>query len=180
MPVHASLSVPFRSDVVWVMTDLSRKRLRDGLQQRREPYWQRLAEGAYLGFRRGPETWVARFRGRDGKQQYHSLGESLEFDVAKEKAEHWLAQLAGSPIRVTKRDTVVAALETFMTDLRRHGRSDSAKKAEEQIRTAFDIDRQKKSYRDPLADRPLEVTTKDDFVEWRERLTPGRQARTVN
>jgi Peptide methionine sulfoxide reductase len=34
--------------------------LRFACRARREPYWQRLEEGAYLGFRRGPDTWVAR------------------------------------------------------------------------------------------------------------------------
>ena len=162
------------------MADLSRKRTRENLEPRREPYWQRMAQGAYLGYRRGPETWVARFRGKDGKQQYQALGEALEFDVAKQRAEHWLTQLSASPIRVTKRETVIAALETYATDLRRHGRGDAAKRAEEHFRTAFDFDRKTERYRDPLADQKLEATTKDDFLEWRERLAPGRQARTIN
>ena len=68
--------------------DLSRKRGRDRLKPRREPYWQRLAERQYLGFRSGPGTWVARYRGRDGKQQYHALGEGLEFDQAKSWPRH--------------------------------------------------------------------------------------------
>jgi integrase len=162
------------------MTDLSRKRLRDGLALRREPYWQRLAAGAYLGYRRGPDTWLARFRGRDHKQQYHSLGEALEFDEAKRQAEDWLAQLSGSPIRAIKRGTVIAALETYLSDLRRHGRTEAAKKAEGQIRTALRFDRKNKRYEDPLATLQLEGVTKDDFLDWRERLLPGRQPRTVN
>src|SRR2546423_15241491 len=75
------------------MGDLSRKRIRDHLPPRREPYWQRLAAGAYLGFRRGPNTWLARFRGRDNKQQYQALGEALEYDEAKKRAEEWLAHI---------------------------------------------------------------------------------------
>ena len=65
------------------MADLSRKRSRDRLAPRREPYWQRLDAGAYLGFRPGTETWLARLRGLDRKQQHHALGEALEFDEAK-------------------------------------------------------------------------------------------------
>src|SRR5579863_9373774 len=106
--------------------DLSRTRLRDQLKPRREPYWQRLAAGAYLGFRRGPNTWLARFRGRDKKQQYQSLGEALEFDKAKTRAEEWLAHIKGSPVRAVKRGTVSGALETYLTDLQRHGRTDAA------------------------------------------------------
>ena len=77
------------------LPELSRKRERDRLLIRREPYWQRLSKGAALGFRRGPDTWVERFRDREGKHQYESFGESLEFHEAKRRAGWWLAQLAG-------------------------------------------------------------------------------------
>ena len=56
------------------MADLSRKRDRERFSVRREPYWQKLEAGAYLGFRRGPDTWIARYRNRDGKQLYKRLG----------------------------------------------------------------------------------------------------------
>ena len=101
------------------MADLSRKRDRERLSIRREPYWQRLAKGAYLGFRAGPNTWLARFRGRDGKQQYESLGDHVEYDEAKRLAEAWLSRLAASAVRSVKRDTVRAALETYLADLKR-------------------------------------------------------------
>jgi hypothetical protein len=39
----------------------------------REPHWLRLDEGAYLGFRRGPDTWIARFRDGTGEQNYNAL-----------------------------------------------------------------------------------------------------------
>ncbi len=152
--------------------DLSRKRERDRLAQRREPYWQRLAEGAYLGFRRGPDTWLARFRGRDGKQQFKPLGEGLEFDEARQRAEDWLAQLSGSPVRTAKRDTVRAALEAYLADLRRHGRADAAKEAEGRFKLVV--------YEDPIAELSLESATRDDFEEWRDRFTEGRQPRSLN
>lgn len=152
--------------------DISRKRTRDRLAARREPYWQRLAQGAYLGFRRGPDTWVARFRGRDGKQQYKALGEFAEYDDAKRAAEEWFSQLAGSPVRVTKRDSVRAALETYLTDLRRHGRAETADEAEARFKLTV--------YDDPIAHLSLETATHDDFLEWRDRLREGRQPRSVN
>jgi integrase len=154
------------------MADLSRKRDRERLAVRREPHWQRLAEGAYLGFRRGPDTWIARYRGRDGAQQYQSLGEALEFDDAKSKAEEWLEQLAGSAVRTVKRDTIKAALQSYLDDLREHGRTGAAKEAEWRFK--------KTVYSDPLADTSLERATKDDFREWRERQKPGREPRTLN
>jgi integrase len=160
--------------------DLSRKRERDRLTPRPDCYWQRLAEGAYLGFRRGPDTWHARFRDRDGKQQYEPLGEALDYDNAKSRAEAWLSQFSGSPVRSARRDTVVAALESYLADLRRHGRADAARKAEGKFKTALGFHRKTKHYSDSLASLQLEDTTKDDFADWRDRLLPGRLPRTVN
>jgi integrase len=162
------------------MADLSRKRHREQLVPRREPYWQRLGAGAYLGFRRGPDTWVVRFRGRDEKQQYSSLGDRLDFDDAKRRAEAWLSQCTSSSVRTVKRDTVTAALETYLADLRRHDRADAAKKAEGCFKTALRFDSKAERYRDPLAELRLEDVTLDDFLEWRDRLRPGRLPRSVN
>jgi hypothetical protein len=81
----------------------------------------------YLGFRRGPETWIARYRGPDEKQRYNSLGEALEFDEAKKRAEDWLAQFARVPVRAAKRATVAAALDAYLVDLKRHGAADAAR-----------------------------------------------------
>lgn len=162
------------------MADLSRKRDRDRLAARREPYWQRLGAGAYVGFRRGPDTWIARFRGRDDRQRYCSLGEALEFDDAKRKAEEWLSQLSGSPVRTVKRDTVSAALETYLADLRRHDRVDAARRAEGHFKTALGFKPKDKRYKDPLAELQLENATQDDFLEWRDRLRSGRLPRTIN
>jgi hypothetical protein len=89
-----------------------------------------LGRGGSLGFRRGPDTWSARFRTRDGKQTHKFLGGPLEFDEAKRQAETWLAQLAGSAVRSVKRSTVREALEAHLADLRRHGRPDTAREAE--------------------------------------------------
>jgi hypothetical protein len=154
------------------LADLSRKRERERLAVRREPYWQRLAEGAYLGFRRGPDTWIARYRGRDGKQQYNSVGEYAEFDDARREAEEWLTQIAGTSMRSVKRASVKAALNAYLADLRRHGRASAAKAAEGMFETVIN--------EDALADKALEAATRDDFEEWRERLTKGRQPRSVN
>src|ERR1700735_2269710 len=108
------------------MVDLTRKRERERLAMRPDAYWQRLSEGAYLGFRRGPDTWHARYRDRNLKQHYHPLGEALEFDEAKRRAESWIGQLAGATVRSVKRATVRAALKTYLADLRRHGRVGAA------------------------------------------------------
>ena len=154
------------------MPDLSRKRERERLAIRHTPYFQRIGRGAFLGFRRGADTWSARYRNRDGKQTHKFLGGPLEFDDAKRLAETWLAQLIGSAVRTVKRATVREALEAYLTDLRRHGRLDTAREAEGRFRTVI--------YEDSIADLELEAVTRDDFLEWRDRLLAGRQARTVN
>ncbi|TLZ46125.1 MAG: hypothetical protein E6K32_02010 [Gammaproteobacteria bacterium] len=93
--------------------DLSRKRDRERLKVRHDPYWQRLGKGAALGFRRGADTWLARFRGRDGRQQFQALGEALEYDEAKRRAEEWMGQLGRTAVRSVKRATVREALEAY-------------------------------------------------------------------
>jgi len=154
------------------MPDLSRKRERERLAIRHTPYFQRIGRGAFLGFRRGPDTWSARFRGRDGKQSHKFLGGPLEFDEAKRQAETWIAKLAGSALRSVKRATVREAVEAYIEDLRRHGRMDSARAAESRFATVL--------YQDVLANFHLDAVTREDFLEWRDRLIAGRQPRTVN
>jgi integrase len=156
------------------LPDLSRKRERERLAGRREPYWQRLAEGAYLGFRRGPDTWVARYRGRDHRQQYQALEgiASDDFDGAKRAAEEWCAGLGAAAVRRAVRGAVRDALESYLTDLQRHGRADAARVALGQYKLSV--------YADALASLELESATKDDFLEWRDRLRSGRKARSLN
>lgn len=154
------------------MSDLSTKRARDRLKVRREPHWQRLAEGAYLGFRKGPETWIARYRGRDGRQQYRALGEALDYDGAKRAAEAWLSQLAGSPVRSTRRGTVREALQAYLAYLRQQGREGTATEVEGRYKAVV--------WSDALAETALEELTLDDLHEWRERLRQGRLNRSIN
>lgn len=74
------------------------------------------------------------------------------------------------PGRIRERDK--AALAAYLTDLRRHGRASAAKAAESMFETAIN--------KDAVADKALESATHDDFEEWRDRLTPGRQPRSIN
>ncbi len=61
------------------------------LDPRREPYWHKLGKGRYLGFRltQKGESWIARIRNEEGKQNYHSLGTGLDFDQASTLAQNW-------------------------------------------------------------------------------------------
>src|SRR5271169_4919132 len=121
----------------------------------------KLAEGAYLGFRRGPDAWQARFRNRDGVQQYKALDEigRDDYDGAKRAAGVWFAQMGSSAVRSIKRATVHDALEAYLPDLKRHGRSDAAREARGRFKLTVD--------KDPLAELALEAATRDDFEEWR-------------
>lgn len=154
------------------MPDLTRKRTRERLKIRAEPYWQRLAKGAYLGFRRGPDTWIARHRGWDGKQRYQALSDAVEYDEAKRTAEEWLRQLGNTAVRSARRTSVRDALETYLTWLRDQGREETAKTCEQRFRAIV--------WLDPLADIPLPSLTRDDMREWRERLREGRAPRSIN
>lgn len=46
------------------------------LLNRREPYWTAISAGCAVGYRSGTKggTWIARFRGDDGRQYYNALG----------------------------------------------------------------------------------------------------------
>jgi hypothetical protein len=158
------------------MPDLTRKSRRLDQPPRREPYWQQLGKGAYLGFRRGCDTWIARFRDRTGKQNYHSLpvpiGSDDEFRDAKQLAEAWFSQMGGALVGAARRTTVRQAIAAYVEDLKRHGRSEAAKSLAAVFRVAID--------KDPVADLRLEDATRDDFIGWRDRLMKGRQPQSVN
>lgn len=70
--------------------DTQAKRLR--LAIRREPYWEQISKGKYIGFRRtlGGGSWVARLRDDDNKQKYHALGSDHDYSDALKAAMTWL------------------------------------------------------------------------------------------
>jgi integrase len=59
---------------------------RAALTKRREPYWTVISSGCAIGYRKGAKggTWVARFRGEDGKQHYESIGAADDAPDANE------------------------------------------------------------------------------------------------
>lgn len=175
MDFSGRISVYFRTVSVQEFSpvvDITRKASREKLAARREPYWLTLAKGCALGFRRGPDTWIARFTQKDLKKTYLALNGVADYHDAKKAAEEWLSQFAGSSVRSPKRGTVRAALEAYLADLRRHGRPDAATEAEGRFKLTV--------YDDPLAKLTLETATKDDFEEWRDRFTEGRKPRSLN
>lgn len=154
------------------LADLSRKRERERLKPRREPYWMRLNKGQYLGFRRGADTWHVRMRDRARKQHQSALTSASEYDDAKRAAERWLKQMGSAPVRRAARGTVQEALETYLTWLREQGRESTAKTIEPKFKKVV--------WDDDLANIPLHALVRDDMREWRERLREGRQPRSIN
>src|SRR5258708_6307582 len=155
------------------MDVLSTKTARRDLKIRRDPYWHRLREGQYLGFRRGPDTWICRFRNRDKTYSFHALDENYDrIDDARKEAETWFAAMAGGVTKTPKRSTVKAALRAYLAHLREHGRAATADDAEGKFETTV--------FKDGLASVELENASRDDFIAWRKRLTKGREPRSVN
>lgn len=154
------------------------KAARMRLTPRREPYWLRMGPGQYLGFRRGPDSWCARYRDRDGNQHYTSLGASDDFSAMKHSAQSWCDTYANatkvaahpSPKQVTIRDAVGAYLE----HLRRIGRGEAAVIADQKFSTTL--------YGDPLAGARLVEVTREDIEQYRDRLRANgrRQNQSVN
>lgn len=154
------------------MPDLTKKKARQALKPRSEPYWMSLGKGRALGFRRGSDTWIARYTDRSNKKHYEALKAATEYDEAKREAERWLRQISGAPARKVKRGTVQQALEVYLDHLTDQGREATAKR----IRTKF----KQVVWDDPLAEIQLSKLTEDDVSEWRQRLRDGRQPRSVN
>ncbi len=95
------------------------------LAPRREPYWEVVAKGCALGYRKGATggTWIARRRGDGGSQRYHALGpadddgDGLSYAEARRRADGWFA--AGEsggvgPGPVAAPYTVKDALDDYM------------------------------------------------------------------
>lgn len=145
---------------------------RSKLKARREPYWQRVEAGQYLGFRKmtagSDGSWVARSRDPDtGKQRYSALGEFTDrpaherYDAAKRAADAWFRHLGmGGTTDVV---TVRKACENYVEHVR-SGRGD---------KPAVDLDARYKRwvYTDKaLADTELPKLTRARVETWRKAL----------
>jgi len=144
--------------------DLSKVGDRDKLKKQREPHWQRLREGCFVGFRPskrgGAGTWIARAYDEDGgKYRLKALGDfgalagNERFAAAKKEAER-LAELveAGGEVR-SKIETVSDACKDYAET-----RPEAAKRFERYV------------YGDPVAKVKLDKLRRRHVKEWRERL----------
>ncbi len=144
--------------------DLSKVGGRERLKVQREPHWQRLRAGCFLGFRPskcgGKGTWIARVYDEDaGKYRVKSLGDfgALQgneiFAAAKKEAER-LAELveAGGEIR--------AKIETVADACREYAKT--RPEAEQRFKRYV--------YDDPIATVKLSKLRRRHVADWRARL----------
>lgn len=150
------------------------------LKPRRDPYWQKVRKGCFMGFRKmtatSEGTWLARARDElTEKQLHHSLGDfadlspSERYDKALRAAEAWFTHLnrGGS----TELITVGAACKRYVQHLRETSTPAAAKDAEKRF--------ERWVYSDPkLASIELMKLRPEQIESWRGRLkaTPAKNA----
>lgn len=151
------------------MSAISVVGVREKLPPQREPYWQRITQGKFIGYRkmnRGASgTWVARFY--DGDRYYYQrlgdfgdLPEKDRFDAAKKGAEEWFdhVDLGGS----TKAHSVKEACEAYLAKLRSERGEQTAKDAEGYFKRLV--------YSDPITRVKLGKLSKTQMFGWRSRV----------
>lgn len=144
--------------------DLSKVGDRERLKPRREPYWQRLRNGCFLGFRPskrgGRGTWIARAYDADAaRYRVKSLGDLGAliprelFMAAKTEAEAFadLVESGGNPL--PKIETVGQACRAYAED-----RTDAEGRFKRFV------------YDDPIAKVRLDKLRRHHLSSWRKRL----------
>lgn len=141
---------------------ITTKSSRMKLPVRRDPYWHMIEKGRHLGFRRGPNTWVARFMDIERDYHFKALGSFDEFTDAKKDAEQWFAAMSGAPSSVVARGTVRCVLASYIQDLRDQNRIDAAKAAKKMLGPVFADEK--------FCGVQFEDLTADQFKAFRRRL----------
>lgn len=91
---------------------------RKKLPPRPAPYFARLEQGAFIGYRKltdGTGTWVARWRDEHQKQINHTLGSFDSYDLACKAAREWIDNAKGG---VVEEVTVEEACKRYVKDRR--------------------------------------------------------------
>lgn len=122
------------------MTTIIKVTDRAKLKPRRDPYWHKVAQGCFIGYRKmttdSSGAWSARMM-IDGKQHYQTLGEFSDlkdhqcFDAATKAAQLWFGHMgAGGQNEVL---TVLDACEKYIEHLRRSKGEKSAYESQNRI-----------------------------------------------
>jgi integrase len=122
--------------------DLSKVSARERLKTRREPYWQQLGTGRWLGYRRMTQgscgSWIARAIDTTGARQQRAIGQfealppSERYRAAIEVASSFFEGL-GRGLKV-KPHTVADACERYITYQREINGDKAAKDAEQRFK----------------------------------------------
>ena len=149
------------------------------LKPRREPYWLPIGDitGAYVGFRRGPDTWIARFR-EDGRQQYRRLGRFEDHRAAIREGREWIK---GREQGIADQSgTVGEACRAYLANLEQEKGTKAAQEACSRLQRRIlgrSADEARKARARPLeahklARRPLAKLRAIDVEAWRDELVP--------
>ena len=163
----------FHTEAVMVV-NLSRVDARARLIARRDPYWQRLSQGHYIGFRlmaKGASgTWLA--RAYDGERatvnpyrrkplgDFATLPEKERYDAARVAAEAWFKELDhGGGI---ESGTVQSACEDYVDELKTENSESASLDAAGRFRRLV--------YGDPIAKVALGKLTASSVAAWKKRV----------
>ncbi|UXC37098.1 tyrosine-type recombinase/integrase [Cupriavidus gilardii] len=144
---------------------------REKLEPRRAPYWQRIAKGRFVGYRRmTPDTagtWLARYRDEASNRQLsHAMGTldahppNERFDRACTLARNWFDHVSQGG--ASERTTVRQAAAAYVAHLRREKGGKAANDTEARFRRWLDDD--------PIARIELAKLTRQHVQALRERL----------
>jgi integrase len=155
------------------MTDLSKVKYRDALKPRREPYWHKISQSNYLGFRKlnkdSQGTWLARtYDNQTMKKPQKRLGgflefpDNLRFELAQKAAQEWFTHLGrgGS----TEEVTIQNVCDNYVEHLKQKGKE----------KGSIDTSKRFKAYvlDDPrFANATLSKLTPRLVQAWRNRLS---------
>jgi integrase len=156
--------------------DLSKVGTREALKAQREPHWQRLRNGCFLGFRPskrgGAGTWIARAYDADAREyKLKALGDfgtmpaNERFTAAKKEAEAFTAKIEAGGVVQAKIETVADACREYA-------------KTRDEAEGRF----QRFVYDDPIATVKLDKLRRRHLLDWRKRLTdtPAQISRAKN
>ena len=146
------------------MTDLSRVKDREGLKSRREPHWQRLRPGCFVGYRpsarEGAGTWIARTYDEQSRSyrlkalgDFGNLQANERFAAAKREAEEFAASVESGGHSRNTPETVAEACQSY-------------------AKSKPDADGRFKRYiyGDQIAALKLDKLRRHHLEEWRQRL----------
>lgn len=159
------------------MTDISTRAKRARLAVRRDPHFQKLSKGVYLGWRATADTWIARVRDRVDEQHFKPLDlpgdlpAGGEFDAAKDLCEGFAASIRGSGTRTTKFAPIgEVVVGPYFDHLRRQGREHTIADALQIFKLCLIGNPKAGREPDALASVLLSDATDADFLGWRDRV----------